>query len=159
MIITIDGIAFCLTSCLLVAASAKQSSGPSKQVKQTTAKAASTAEDITQQGGLLGKVFSGLPLPWSNGNGKQRQVHKFLLIMGCILCCHKSTCAVELGSACKSQIQMSFLHCIVCSSQVASQHLRRPAQRRRAAGARPTPTSFIELLLPNFPLQFCTPMQ
>ena len=57
------------------------SSSPSKQAKQTTANAASKAEEITQQGGLLGKVFSGISLPWGNGNGKQQQQVSFTVII------------------------------------------------------------------------------
>lgn len=48
-----------------------QFAGPAKQAKQATAKAASSAQQGTQQdlGKQLGNVFGGLKLPWQQGNG------------------------------------------------------------------------------------------
>jgi hypothetical protein len=58
--------------------------GPAKQAKQATAKAASSAQQGTQQdlGKQLGNVFGGLKLPWQQGNGassKPQQVCSALL--------------------------------------------------------------------------------
>ncbi len=48
-----------------------QSAGPAQQAKQATAKAASSAQQGTQQdlGQQLSNVFGGLKLPWQQGNG------------------------------------------------------------------------------------------
>ena len=61
----------CVTSLAFKSKLMFKSAGPAKQAKQATAKAASSAQQGTQQdlGQQLSNVLGGLKLPWQQGNG------------------------------------------------------------------------------------------
>ena len=77
---------------------AAKAAAPAKQAQQAASDAASSAEKPSRD--LLGSVFSGIRLPWQQGNGaKQQQVMPFPLcnsVPACAICIERPGMSLTL---------------------------------------------------------------